>query len=388
MQSSTHPMLPFYEQDHLRLRVRVREWVEAHWSSLNQQPTDVEEAALLLVKQLGEAGLLSYTVSKKFGGQRETVHARDLCILREELARGSALADTMFAIQALGSYPITRYGTKTQQDRYLPAIANGTALAAFALTEPDAGSDVSSLQTHATRHGREYSLTGVKRFISNAGIADSYVVFASTDPEKKSKGITAFVVEAKTSGLVIKEKTALLSPHPIGVIAFENCIVPGNGLLGKEGDGLKIAFGTLDLLRCTVGAAAVGLAQRALEEAVRYSQIRKQFDRTLAEFQGIQFKLAEMATELEAARLLVHQAAWAHDTTGGNVKQQSSMAKLFATEAAQRIIDQALQIHGGEGLLVGHTMERLYRDIRALRIYEGTSEIQKLVIARGLLKGT
>jgi acyl-CoA dehydrogenase len=379
-------MLPFYEQDHLALRGRVCEWVDARWSSLNQHVSDVEETARLLVKQLAEAGLLAYAVPKKFGGQRERVQARDLCILREELARGSALADTMFAIQALGSYPITLSGTETQRNRYLPPIANGTAIAAFALTEPEAGSDVSSLQTRAVRRGDRYILNGTKRFISNAGIADSYVVFASTEPEQKAKGISAFVVEANSPGLVIREKTSVLSPHPIGVVGFDDCVVPTGGLLGKPGEGLKVAFGTLELLRCTVGAAAVGLAQRALDEAVRYSQTRRQFDRTLAEFEAIQFKLADMATELEAARLLVYQAAWAHDTAANDVKQKSSMAKLFATEAAQRIIDQALQIHGGVGLVVGNIMERLYRDIRALRIYEGTSEIQKLVIARGLLK--
>lgn len=376
---------PFFDPDHLELRHRVRAWVEANLFSNAAQEPDLEDKARRLVKQLGQSGFIRHVVSNAFGGVRERVQARDLCIMREELARGSALADTMFAMQALGSYPITLAGNQEQKLRYLPQVAGGEAIAAFALTEPEVGSDVSSLQMRAARRGDEYCLTGTKRFISNAGIADQYVVFASTEPEKKGKGISAFIIESNAAGLFVKEKTALLSPHPIGVIVFDNCVIPGNALLGKEGEGLKIAFGTLDLLRCTVGAAALGLGQRALEESVRYSQERRQFGQAIGQFQGIQFKLAEMATELEAARLLVYQAAWAIDAGGENAKRESSMAKLYATEAAQRIIDQALQIHGGAGLVAGSVMERLYRDVRALRIYEGTSEIQKLIIARSLL---
>ena len=381
-------MLPFCDRDHLDLRERVRAWAEENLISAHTHASDVEEEARRLVRLLGKEGLFAYTVTDKFDGKRDKVQARDLCILREELARGDALADTMFAVQALGSYPITLAGNEKQKQKYLPKVASGDVIAAFALTEPEAGSDVASLQTRAVKQGNQYSLIGIKHFISNAGIADYYVVFASTAPEEKAKGVSAFIVDAATPGLMVKEKTALLSPHPIGMIAFENCIVSGSALLGKEGDGLKIAFGTLDLLRCTVGASAVGLAQRALEEAMDYSSSRRQFGRAIGEFQGIQFKLADMATELEAARLLVYQAAWAHDCDDDGSKQKSSMAKLFATEAAQRIVDQALQIHGGVGLVAGSIMERLYRDVRALRIYEGTSEIQKLVIARELLKKT
>ena len=377
-------MLPFFNQDHLELRERVCAWVETYLSVTGDE-TDIEKEACRLVEQLGADGILAYAVAQEHGGIRRQVQARDLCVIREELARGSALADTMFAVQALGSYPITLYGTDEQKDRYLPRVAKGEAIAAFALTEPEAGSDVSALQTRAVRRDDSYILSGTKRFISNAGIADTYVVFASTEPEQKGKGISAFIVAANSPGLVIREKTSLLSPHPIGVVGFEDCVVPASDILGKAGEGIKVAFETLDLLRCTVGAAAVGLAQRGLNEALRYSQSRKQFGQTLAGFQGIQFKLADMATELEAARLLVYQAAWAHDCGGDNAKQKSSMAKLFATEAAQRVIDQGLQIHGGAGVVIGNIMERLYRDIRALRIYEGTSEIQKLVIARSLL---
>jgi len=378
----------FFNQEHLLLRSRVRSWVEKNLIPGIREEADIDKQARQLVSHLGQEGFTAYVAAKKFGGARENVQARDLCILREELARGSALADTMFAMQALGSYPITIAGSEEQKQRYLPPIARGEAIAAFALTEPQAGSDLSLMETRAVSRGGEYRLTGVKCFISNAGLAQTYTVFALTDPEKKTKGISAFVVEANTPGFVLKERTPLLSPHPIGVIAFEDCRVPRTQLLGQEGEGLKIALTTLDTLRCTVGAAAVGLAQRALEEAVQYSRKRRQFGQALAEFQATQFKLADMATELEASRLLVYQAAWARDHNQSDLKQKSSMAKLYATEAAQRIVDQALQIHGGMGVVVGTPVEQLYRDVRALRIYEGTSEIQRLVIARNLLKNS
>jgi len=381
-------MLPFFDSDHVILLERVRSWVEEHLLSTRDLNYELERRAIQLAQELGSAGFLTYTVPNPFGGTRSKVQARDLCILREQLARADALADNMFALQSLGSYPITLAGNDEQKRSYLPKVASGEAIAAFAITEPEAGSDVASLQTRATRQGNKFALTGTKQFISNAGIADFYIVFASTEPEKKAKGLSGFIVDASTHGLVVKEKTELLSPHPIGVLEFTDCLVPETALLGAEGDGLKIALETLDLLRCSVSAAAVGFAQRALDEAIRYSKTRRQFGRAIGEFQAIQFKLAEMATELEAARLLVYQAAWAHDCGGENAKQKSSMAKFYATEAAQRIVDQALQIHGGSGLIAGSITERLYRDVRALRIYEGTSEIQKLVIARELLKAT
>jgi acyl-CoA dehydrogenase len=378
-------MLPFFTQDHAALQAQVRAWAEENLKA-GRDGRNVEQRALAVVKQLGAAGFLKRAVPAEFGGARAKVEARDLCILREELARGDALADTMFAVQALGSTPIALAGNERQKRGYLPQAASGAAIAAFAITEPEAGSDVSSIQTRALRHDREFSLNGTKKFISNAGIADFYVVFASSAPEKKAKGVSAFIVDASARGLAVKERIELLSPHPIGVIEFDDCVVPESALLGVEGEGLKIAFATLDLLRCTVGAAALGFAQRALDEAAPFSKNRRQFGRAISEFQGIEFKLAEMATELEAARLLVYQAAWAHDSGGDDARQKSSMAKFYATEAAQRIVDQALQIHGGSGLIAGSIIERLYRDVRALRIYEGTSEIQKVIIARELLK--
>ena len=381
-------MLPFFEQDHLALQRRVRAWVDEKLIAGQRSSEDLELRARSLIQQLGAAGFLRHAAAQEFGGARPKVSARDLCIAREELARGDALADTMFALQGLGSYPITLAGGAGQKQAYLPRVADGSAIAAFAITEPEAGSDVASLQTTATRRDGAFVLNGTKRFISNAGIADFYVLFASTALEKKAKGVSAFIIDASTPGLAVTERTKLLSPHPIGVVEFSDCVVPESALLGAEDEGLKIALETLDLLRCSVGAAAVGFAQRALEEAIRYSKRRRQFGRAIGEFQGIQFKLADMATDLEAARLLVYQAAWAHDVGAVDAKQKSSMAKLYATEAAQRIVDQSVQIHGGSGVVAGSVTERLYRDVRALRIYEGTSEIQKLVIARGLMKAT
>ncbi len=377
---------PFFDTGHLRLREHVRTWVSRNLLSRKNYPPDIDEEAKRLVGLLGREGYLRYTIPRKFSGVRPLVSAQDLCILREELARGSSLADTMFAVQALGSYPITLAGTERQKKEYLPALATGKAIAAFALTEPQAGSDLAAMECRAVKRGKSYLLTGTKSLISNAGLADTYVVFALTEPRQKKKGVSAFVVKANTPGLIVKERVSVMSPHPIGTISLEECQVPDHQRLGKEGSGWDIALATLDLLRCSVGAAAVGLAQRALEEAVRHCQSRRQFGHRLGEFQGIQFKLADMATELEASRLLVHHAAWTWDHGGEKLMARSSMAKLFATETAQRIVDQALQIHGGQGVVSGNPVEQLYRDVRALRIYEGTSEIQRLIIARTLLQ--
>jgi acyl-CoA dehydrogenase len=368
-----------------RLRTEVRLWVEKEIFPLANTERDDEEQALRLVRMLAQAGLLTYVAEQPYGGMHARVQSRDLCIIRKEVARGSALADVMFAMQGLGSYPITLAGTEEQKRRYLPAIVDGRAITAFALTEPDAGSDLSAIRTTAKRDGSGYRLDGVKKFVSNAGLAKWTVVFARAEQDR---AISAFVVDRETPGFSLREKMHLMSPHPMGVLAFQNMRIDPEQLLGQEGDGLKIAMQTLDLFRATVGAAAVGLAERALDEALRYSRMRTQFGRAISEFQAVQFKLATMATELEAARLLVHWAAWVKDEgDGGDVKRASAMAKLFATEVSQRIVDEALQIHGGTGLVKGSASERLYRAVRALRIYEGTSEIQRLVIAREMLKG-
>jgi len=368
------------------LRGSLRSWAERNPLSGETDQEALEREAVSLARRLGQEGFMAYAVPRLYGGIRETVQACNLCVIREELAYFAALADVMFGVQALASQPIVIAGTEAQKKKYLPPLARAETIGAFALTEPEAGSDSSAISLRAKKVTAGYSLTGSKRFISNAGIAQTYIVFASTDPSVKTKGISAFIVEADSAGFTVTEKTRLLSPHPIGVLGFDGCFVPQDGLLGTEGSGLKIALQTLDILRCTVGASAVGFARRALAEAIAYARGRHQFGRAIAEFQGIQFKLAEIAAELEASRLLVYQAAAAHDRKRPDSGIKSSIAKLFATEAAQRIVDQALQIHGGNGVVAGHIMERLYRDVRALRIYEGTSEIQKLLIARELLK--
>jgi acyl-CoA dehydrogenase len=377
-------MLPYLTDDQAALRERARAWAEENLS-FPAAEADVEDEARSLIAALGGAGWLGLLAPKSFGGAAEAISLRALCVVREELARVSPLGDTLFAVQALGSYPIAIAGSEEQKRRYLPALARGEKIAAFALTEPDAGSDAASIRTRAVKRGGDYHLTGVKSFVSNAGLAATTVVFASTDPEKKAEGLSAFIVDAGSRGLAVREKLRLIAPHPIGTLALDDCVVPGENRLGRDGEGMRIALATLDALRPTVGAAAVGLAQRALEEAIRHSQQRRQFGRALADFQATQFKLADMATELEAARLLVYRAAWEQDR-GQPSKRSISMAKLFATEAAQRIVDQAVQIHGGLGVVADSPVARLYSAVRALRIYEGTSEIQRLVIARELLK--
>jgi acyl-CoA dehydrogenase len=373
------------DRDH-DLREILRSWTERNPLAAATDQENLEREAVSLTQRLGQQGFMAYAVPRLYGGVRETVQAQDVCVIREELAYFAALADVMFGVQALAAQPIVIAGTDDQKKKYLPPLARGETIGAFALTEPEAGSDASAITLRAQKVSGGYSLRGNKRFISNAGIAQTYIVFATTMPETKPKGISAFIIQADAPGFEVTERTRLLSPHPIGALGFDGCFVPQDGLLGTEGDGLRLALQTLDMLRCTVGASAVGFARRALTEAITYSRTRQQFGRAIGEFQGIQFKLAEMAADLEASRLLVYQAAAAHDQRESGLAMKSSIAKLFATEAAQRIVDQALQIHGGNGVVAGHIMERLYRDVRALRIYEGTSEIQKLLIARQLLK--
>ncbi|MFQ5790070.1 MAG: acyl-CoA dehydrogenase family protein [Acidobacteriota bacterium] len=376
----------FLTEQQRRLAREVLSWAKTVLYPDPGNEEDPNGEGLRLLAKMAEAGWLRYTVPAAHGGAEQPLQSRSLAVIRDALSRGSSLADTMFALQGLGSYPITLAGTDAQRKRFLPPVAAGESVAAFALTEPEAGSDIGAIQTRAEKKGDRYILNGTKCFISNAGIANLYLVFASTSPADGAKGLSAFVVEGSAPGLVLKEQTALVAPHPNGTIAFENCAVDHRQRLGEEGQGIKIALTTLDKFRPTVGAAACGLACRALEEAIAYSQKRKQFGNTLASYQAIQFKLAEMATRLDASRLLVFRAAHAGDTVPGRSTLESAMAKLHATEAAQWIIDQAVQIHGGQGVRAGSAVERLYREVRGLRIYEGTSEIQHLVIARELLK--
>jgi acyl-CoA dehydrogenase len=375
--------LPFFEDRHRRLAERIISFNRDRLRSLN--PNDEQDRhARQIIKMLADDELLEYAVPADV--ESGALDVRALAIARERLSYESGLADLMFAMQGLGSYPVAIAGSDLLKRRLLPLVKSGEAIAAFAITEPDAGSDVSAIQTTAERRGDAYVINGSKTFISNAGLADFYTVFARTDQQRGSKGISAFVVERDAPGFFFDGPIELIAPHPIGRLRFEQCSVSADSLLGDEGAGFKIAMTTLDTFRPTVGAAAAGFAWRALDEAIAYAKRRVQFGRPISEFQATQMKLAEMATELDAARLLVYRAAWKKDTGEERVTKEAAMAKLQATESAQRIIDAAVQIHGGAGLVRGARVEHLYREIRALRIYEGTSEIQKLVIASQLLK--
>jgi acyl-CoA dehydrogenase len=347
---------------------------------------DREELDRDLARALGKEGLFPLLVPAAYGGGLDgPFRAMTLCLVRETLARTCPAAEELFAIQGLGSYPILLAGTEAQKAAWLPPLARGEQLPAFALTEPEAGSDAAALATRAERDGDGWVLTGTKRFISNAPGADLYVVFAKTAPERGAKGISAFVVPRDAPGLSGRPMRTL-APHVIGELVFDRCRVPADGLLGAEHEGWRVAMGTLDVFRASVGAQAVGLAQAALDLALAHARRRVQFGQPIAQFQLVQAKLADMATEIRAARLLVYSAARLTDGGAARVTLESSMAKLFATEMAHRVIDQAVQIHGGEGVVRGTPIERLYREARAPRIYEGTSEIQRLIIARQLLR--
>lgn len=384
------------------------------WTSPPPEPPIDERRCRGALAELASADLLKHVAPAAWGGAAESVEVSSLAAIREELAYGSGLHDLLFVMQGLGSFPITYAGDEAQRRRWLPKIVSGEAIAAFAVTEPDAGSDVGAIATRAHRDGADYVLDGTKIFISNAPFADVFTVIAQADPGKGRKGLTAFAIPRGASGLSVRADIDLIAPHPIGTVVFEGCRVPASCRLGAEGDGFRIAMANLDRFRATVGAAAVGFARRALDEALLFAQARVQFGRPIAEFEGIQFKLAEMATKLDAARLLVERAAATADRAappdggpgasgagvrhdgaapsryplsplGEDASREASMAKLFATEAAQEIVDEAVQIHGGRGLVRGAVVEQLYREVRALRVYEGTSEIQRTVIARSLL---
>ena len=386
---------PFFTPEHLRLAASVASFVwreiepRAEGDEEETEQAQSDEKFRELVALLAQAELLRYSVARP----NAPFDVRALCLIREELSYSSPLADLAFVMQGLGTHAISLAAPEHVREFWLARAATGRAVAAFALTEPEVGSDVAAIQTTARRDGDSYVLDGRKRFISNAGIADFYTVFARTGSRPDGRAeISAFVVGARMNGFAVRERTRLISPHPIGEIEFNGLRVPAEDRVGDEGEGFRLAMLTLGTFRASVGAAACGMARRALDEAVAYARRRKQFGQTLASHQLIQEKLADMSTELDAARLLVYRAAYLRDTYAQEdsyaptLARAASTAKLYATEAAQRIIDQALQIHGGAGLVHGHIIERLYRDIRALRIYEGTSEIQKLIIARELLK--
>ncbi len=369
----------FLAESHVALATRVTEYAAREIAPLPEPPDDkaARVQARELLARLGQAGWFT-----PIGD----LDLRAACLVREALAAASPLADAVFALQALGTVPILLAGERALKDRWVPAVLAGRAMASFALTESEAGSDAAAIATTARRDGAAYVLSGTKTFISNAGVADFYTVFASTDPARGNKGISAFVVAADTPGLTFVRPLVLSAPHPLGDIAFQDCRVPASNRLGAEGEGFKLGLATLDRLRATVAAAACGMATRALQEAVAHATRRRQFGHTLGEFQLIQEKLARMATDLTAARLLTYRAAWEKDRGAERVTLEAAMAKAFATEAAQRIVDDAVQILGGRGVLASHPVDRLYRAVRALRIYEGTTEIQHLIVAGHLLK--
>lgn len=372
---------PFFGPEHRAWEEDLAKWADRELPALVDHK-DVDISCRRLVKALGEAGWLRATVP---GDQGYDV--RSLCLARETLAYRDGLADFAFAMQGLGSGPIAMFGSDEIKRRYLPRVAAGQAIAAFALSEPDAGSDAAAISTSATPAGPEYvRLDGTKTWISNGGIADFYVVFARTGEAPGAKGVSAFVVDADTPGLEIGERIEVIAPHPLATLKFEGCRIPIVNRLGNPGEGFKVAMATLDVFRSTVGAAALGLARRALDEALERAATRQLFGAPLADLQLTQAALADMATEVDAAALLVYRAAWTKDQGAARVTREAAMAKMFATEAAQRVIDRAVQIFGGLGVKKGTKVEQLYREIRALRIYEGATEVQKVVIARETLR--
>jgi acyl-CoA dehydrogenase len=378
--------LPFFEEGHAALAADVEQLASQIAPRAADADTgDVNAVARELLTILARAGLLRLLAPTGPAMDASALELRSLCLARERLAFASGLADSVFAVDGLGAYPIALAGSDDLKRRYLPGVVDGSRVGAFAITEADAGSDLRAMRLAARRDGGNYILDGAKTFISNAGIASHYVVFARTSEDER-RGISAFVADASAS--IAVNPIPLIAPHPIGEVTFAGCVIPASNRLGEEGDGLKIAHATLDFFRASVGAAACGLAARAVAEARTRVSARKQFGSPIADFQATKMALADMATELDAARLLVYRAAWLKDRGTPRITREASMAKLFATEMAQRVVDRAVQLHGGLGVVRGVPVERLYREVRALRIYEGTSEIQRLIIGEQVMKGS
>lgn len=387
--STTHLALPFFDDAHRALARELLPWAAAQ--SVDER--DDRAACRDWVKRLGQGGWLRYCVPAASGGALERLDSRALVLLRETLAFHSPLADFAFAMQGLGSGAITLAGSAAQQGDYLGAVARGDKIAAFALSEPEAGSDVGAMAMQATATPQGWRLDGQKTWISNGGIADFYCVFAKTDPTAGSRGITAFVVDAGTPGLDTSARIEVMAPHPLATLRFQSCSVPREAQLGELNGGFKLAMRTLDIFRASVAGAALGMARRALVEAVRHASSRRMFGQTLADFQLTQAKLGEMAALIDSAALLTYRAAWMRDDSesrgtppAGNITAAAAMAKMCATENASRVIDMALQMHGGLGVKVGTKVESLYRDIRSLRIYEGATEVQQLIIGKSVLR--
>ena len=384
MNALDHLRWPFFEPRHRDFAVALNGW--AQHTVRDQHGHDVDAQCKQLVQQLGQGGWLQHAVAgTAYGGAAETIDTRMLCLARETLARHNGLADFAFAMQGLGSGALSLAGTPAQKQRWLGAVSRGQAISAFALSEPDAGSDVAAMQCAAHVDGDHAVLNGEKTWISNGGIADFYVVFCRTGEAAGARGISALVVEAGTPGFEIAERIDVIAPHPLARLRFSNCRVPLAHRIGGAGEGFKVAMRTLDVFRTSVAAAALGFARRAMEEALARAKARPMFGQHLADFQLTQAKLAQMALTIDSAALLVYRAAWERDQ-GMNVTRQAAMAKLAATEGAQQVIDAAVQIFGGLGVVSGVTVERLYREIRSLRIYEGASEVQQLIIGRDLIK--
>jgi len=376
---------PFFEARHRAHAERLAAVAPTLAGLAPAEPADepaLDAACRAIARTLGQAGLLEPCCVQDPGGSFDV---RTLALSREILARHCALADFVFAMQGLGTGPVSLFGTPAQRARVLPAVVRGEKIAAFALSEPGAGSDVAAIATRAERLPGRWRLDGTKTWISNGGLADHYLVFARTGEGPAAKGLSAFLVEAGTPGLRVAARIRTLAPHPLATLVFEDCRVPEDALVGEPGQGFGIAMATLDVFRTTVGAAAVGLARRALAEALAHVRARRVFGQPLAEFQLTRARLADMAVETDAAALLVYRAAWTRDSFGRRITREAASAKLYATEAAQRVIDAAVQLHGGLGVVAGTPVETLYREIRALRIYEGTSEIQRLLIGASLL---
>ncbi len=383
---TTHLALPFFDEAHRDLAQRLSAW--APLQDVDEQ--DDRAACREWVRRLGADGWLRYCVPAAHGGALERLDSRALVILRETLAFQSPLADFAFAMQGLGSGAITLAGSPQQQSTYLTRVASGEMIAAFALSEANAGSDAGAMTTSAVQDGNAWLLNGEKTWISNGGMASFYCVFAKTDPQAGTRGITAFIVDADAQGLDASEHIEVMSPHPLATLKFTNCRVPASEQLGALNGGFKLAMQTLDIFRASVAGAALGMARRALAEAVAHAKKRRMFGQTLADFQLTQAKLGEMAALVDAAALLTYRAAWLRDDGekrgGVRVTAEAAMAKMAATENAQRVIDMALQMHGGLGVKVGTRVERLYRDIRSLRIYEGATEVQQLIIGKSVLQ--
>lgn len=376
---------PFFDESHRALSEQLEAWCAAELGEPHGE--DVDRECRALVQKLGNGGWLRYTVPAAYGGVHENLDVRSLALIRETLARHSGLADFAFAMQGLGSGTITLFGSEEQKQAYLPAVARGEKIAAFALTDPGSGSDVAAMEGSARETGTGYEVEGAKTYISNGGIADYYVLFARTGEAPGAKGISAFIVDADTPGLSVSERIRVIAPHPLATLCFERMALPSSALLGTRGQGFAHAMATLDVFRTTVGAAALGFSRRALDEATARALTRKLGKGTLADNPITQSKLAEMVLDVDSSALLVYRAAWLRDVKGQRNSREAALAKLHATDSAQSVIDKAVQMFGGLGVTHGVPVESLYREIRALRIYEGASEVQKVIIARAHLAG-